>query len=304
MLRLARLGALLAWCVSVAACTLNWEPVLPGTCGAAGQACCVEGGITCRAGLACTSGTCQAPCASGTIACAGACVDVASSVAHCGSCGHACQPGQTCTAGNCGVMCPMGQTACAGVCEDLRTSATNCGACGNACDAAIPHAGATCAAGSCHFVACTTGFGDCDGNQSNGCETDTVSTPAHCGTCGNVCPAGGPNQLATCASSVCGTSCAAGFADCNAITTDGCETPTATDPMHCGTCATVCPGGSNATPGCAAGVCTMTCAANFGDCDHVAANGCEVDLRASDQNCGACGTRCPGMRVCIAGVCN
>jgi hypothetical protein len=33
---------------------------------------------------------------------------------------------------------------------------------------------------------CSTGFGDCDGNPSNGCEVD-LTTPTACGACGNVC---------------------------------------------------------------------------------------------------------------------
>jgi hypothetical protein len=33
---------------------------------------------------------------------------------------------------------------------------------------------------------CSSGFGDCDGNPSNGCEVD-LTTPSACGACGNVC---------------------------------------------------------------------------------------------------------------------
>jgi len=40
----------------------------------------------------------------------------------------------------------------------------------------------------------------------------------------------------------------------------------------------------------------------WGNCDGSAASGCEVDLRSSASNCGACGDRC-ASGVCTAGVC-
>ena len=49
------------------------------------------------------------------------------------------------------------------------------------------------------------------------------------------------------------------------------------------------------------------CAPGFGDCDGMAANGCEADLRASIAHCGRCGVACaPGANaapVCTAGAC-
>ena len=44
---------------------------------------------------------------------------------------------------------------------------------------------------------------------------------------------------------------------------------------------------------CEGGICTApACAPPFGDCDGVAANGCEQDLTADVSNCGACGNSC------------
>jgi hypothetical protein len=54
----------------------------------------------------------------------------------------------------------------------------------------------TCVGGTC-VPTCATGFGDCDGNPANGCETD-VTTDTNCGTCGTVCPAYAP-----CAGGIC-----------------------------------------------------------------------------------------------------
>ncbi|MEJ2180838.1 MAG: MopE-related protein [Gammaproteobacteria bacterium] len=34
---------------------------------------------------------------------------------------------------------------------------------------------------------CNDGFGDCDGDQSNGCETDIYNNNKNCGSCGNEC---------------------------------------------------------------------------------------------------------------------
>ena len=46
------------------------------------------------------------------------------------------------------------------------------------------------------------------------------------------------------------------------------------------------------------------CATGRGDCDGVAANGCETDLTATENHCGACGTSCgPGAHRCCRGVC-
>lgn len=41
----------------------------------------------------------------------------------------------------------------------------------------------------CSTITCDSGFGDCDGDLSNGCETATTTNPTNCGTCGNDCTA-------------------------------------------------------------------------------------------------------------------
>ncbi len=48
-----------------------------------------------------------------------------------------------------------------------------------------------------------------------------------------------------------------------------------------------------ATAACASGACAVvSCSAGRGDCDGVAANGCETELAANPTNCGACGRLC------------
>jgi hypothetical protein len=83
-------------------------------------------------------------------------------------------------------ICPAGRTDCDhdGTCETDVTTAANCGGCGLNC-ASGPHSTPTCMLGRCG-LACDPGWGDCDGNASNGCESD-LSTPGTCGSCGNSC---------------------------------------------------------------------------------------------------------------------
>ncbi len=69
----------------------------------------------------------------------------------------------------------------------VSTTVGNC--CGVACP--MPANGAAgCFGGRCGVASCATGFGDCDGNAANGCETDLRTTAAHCGACGAPCAAG------------------------------------------------------------------------------------------------------------------
>ena len=61
----------------------------------------------------------------------------------------------------------------------------------------------------------------------------------------------------------------------------------------------------NATATCQAGACAVfQCAADYGDCNAQAADGCETSLRTSNADCGACGQACTGGATCIDGVCS
>lgn len=40
------------------------------------------------------------------------------------------------------------------------------------------------------IAACPYGFSECDGDEATPCETETASSPDHCGRCGHVCPKG------------------------------------------------------------------------------------------------------------------
>ena len=89
--------------------------------------------------------------------------------------------------------CPSGYLNCNGLSSDgceinTNTSASNCGACGNVC--VFPNAVAGCSGGNCIILSCNSGYADCDGNNSNGCETNLQTSNSNCGSCGLVCPPG------------------------------------------------------------------------------------------------------------------
>ncbi len=101
-----------------------------------------------------------------------------------------------------------------------------------------------------------------------------------------------PHATAACVDGACVIgACAAGFADCNADPTDGCETDLGTV-MDCGGCGIVCPAAPHVTVACVAGTCTAECAPGFGDCNAKPKDGCERDLTSDRHDCGACGVRC------------
>ena len=279
--------------------TLDNDPAHCGACD-----------VSCGAGERCASGRCVTSCPSSQTACSGACVTTATDVANCGGCGAACgtraNASAACASGACRYTCAPTFGDCNGMAADgcetnTNTSVTHCGGCGMGC-AAPANATATCAAGACGFV-CNANFADCNGVASDGCEVDLLANPSNCGRCGVACPARG-NAAPTCASGMCSFACNTGFADCDGAPANGCEVTLATAVSHCGMCGNACPVRANSTPVCAASACGVSCTSGYGDCNSMAADGCEVDLRVTASNCGACGTVCPAFAVCNSGSCS
>ncbi|MEL6181314.1 MAG: MopE-related protein, partial [Myxococcota bacterium] len=63
---------------------------------------------------------------------------------------------------------------------DLQNDLAHCGACNAEC--APANATALCVEGSCTIGSCDEGWGDCNGDPSDGCEVD-LTAPDSCGTC-------------------------------------------------------------------------------------------------------------------------
>lgn len=99
-----------------------------------------------------------------------------------------------------------------------------------------------------------------------------------------------------------GTGCIAGTGDCDMDPSNGCETDLVSDPNHCGSCDTICPGGGGVPAICIGGLCGLECAAGLGNCDGDVQNGCESNLQNDPKNCGSCGLDC-GNTSCVSGAC-
>jgi hypothetical protein len=266
---------------------------------------CGSCGTACVTGSHCVAGLCTPVCAAEQQLCDGGCVNLASDPAHCGSCTSSCPGTEHCATGSCTPTCTTPQVLCGSACVDPRSDSQHCGTCTQVCDA-VAHGQQGCTGGACHLVSCDPGFVDADGQYANGCELDVRSDLANCGGAGITCSPGAHVATAACVMGVCGVAtCAQGFADCDGVATNGCEVDLRNTAAHCGACTTACTASPNATPSCVAGACAPQCLTGFGDCDHAAANGCEVRLNSS-SDCGACGVACTaanGTASCASGTC-
>ncbi len=238
-------------------------------------------------------------------------IDVLSDSDNCGACGHACPGGKACINGQCG--CPTGLDACGEWCTDTSEDDANCGWCGHFCEDPDPvcdpmpeNTSYGCSGGDCGQLKCLSGTADCDGDlglvcASNGCETSLVD-PNNCGACNNKCKAD-----EQCSLTELGIQC---VPTCEKQGLTACEGGFCVDilnhPENCGGCELACPtAGPNQTRSCKKGVCEVECAEGFGDCNGDPSDGCEADLRAHPQHCGACGASCNVAlgQPCVEGKC-
>jgi hypothetical protein len=162
------------------------------------------------------SGPICEPACTGTLACCHegsgtACVNLASDIAHCGSCRIDCLAtgrGDSCRSSQCGCgsfdlgcLGSMESTCCPATmareahCANLFRDAADCGECGRACD---PLVGNDCDGARC---LCGGERRGCAGTPEDRCCldfvgahvcADTTSDPRHCGTCGMRCGIGIP----------------------------------------------------------------------------------------------------------------
>ena len=191
-------------------------------------------------------------------------------------CAKGCKVDKDCAANGDGGASPM--TCCNHLCTNTLVDGKNCGVCGTDCG------GKACCSGACF---------------------DTTNSLANCGACGKACS--GDNATWTCAGSKCGVaSCNRGFADCNAMASDGCEVNLATDSQNCGVCKMAC-AAMNASAVCLNAACTIgMCNAGTADCNMAFDDGCEVDLTKDVNNCGGCAKPCKlanATPACNGGAC-
>ncbi len=274
-------------------------------CGACGNTCSFP-----NASATCASGRCAlGACNSGFGNCDGIAengceTNLNTAVNNCRTCGNPCStttPGlvPVCTMATCGTAlgtCPTGRADCNGNagdgCEvETSTSLANCGACGSACTRA--NGAVSCTGGVCLLGTCNMGFGNCDGDAVNGCETNTTTSTTHCGGCGRPCFFA--NAAATCASGTCALgACAPNFANCDTNPNDGCEAALQSDRNNCGACGRQCASGEV----CSLGVCTVQCQSGQSNC-----SGSCVNTATDRANCGTCGNACAAGRICQGGSC-
>lgn len=185
--------------------------------------------------------------------------------------------------------CPGGTASCdnpgANLCEtDITSTVAHCGACDNNCDALANTDGTSCDDRQCVVEQCAEGWGNCNGNTGDGCETNLLTTAAHCGQCGAACAG-----TATCSD---GTCTCTGFQQTYCPgrsligggpgTGGGCFNLN-TDNNNCGSCGNRCSGGKT----CQNGQCR--CPSGQTDC-----GGTCVNTSTDPRHCGSCNNACRG----------
>ncbi len=218
--------------------------------------------------------------------------------------------------GDGGPMCGANQKACNGQCVAVDDPMFGCTP--DTCVACAPpgmNAMATCVAGPgggmmCS-ISCASGFKNCDGDPTNGCETDTSNDPQNCGGCGAPCSV--PHATAACNNGMCAVgTCDQGWTDCDGMVSNGCEANLNSDDKNCGMCGVMCANNLTCSLGSAqvdggtltgdAGVelndagmpiatCNLFCPKGKTNCDGNPADGCNVSL-GTNQNCNFCGDTC------------
>ncbi len=194
----------------------------------------------------------------------------------------------------------VGSTDAAVPPDDLRfelafqSDPNSCGSSGYRCPTGVYRGQESfCERGVCG-IRCRAGLTACPG----AC-IDLATTRDSCGSCGHAC-----SSDQTCVDGVC-ASCPRGRAYCDVHNRDlsGCPNDLLTELDNCGACGARCPPSVHGTVRCEAGGCVQSCEIGWADCNGVASDGCEAELRSDRRTCGACGTSCAAGSLCREGRC-
>ncbi len=221
----------------------------------------------------------------------------------------------TCRDGVCGYECAEGWADCdleiaLTGCETDLTRPESCGSCEVSCPV-LDNTSPTCALGECGFE-CVAGWQDCNGDAVDGCEIDLSHSAANCGACGNECPFPDPPRAHTsglCVDGACDIGCDEGWGDCNADSTDGCETDLMISSMDCGSCGNRC-GTAIARYGCQMGLCCnfvgQSCGfvGSYPCCDGAACRGAPSRVCGAVPSCSPAGPACDAASDCCSNICN
>jgi len=213
--------------------------------------------------------------------------------------------------------CGEGLQMCGGQCVDTSSDPENCGECDVVCS--YDHAAASCVEGSCEMGACDQDWGDCNNDDSDGCETDLLTDVNNCGTCGNVCDSGtcDGGSCVECTDEVCdGVD-----NDCDGLTDEDPEASAdCDDGLYCTGDAEYCQDGTchaGDPVDCDDGVdCTIdNCVEATQSCEHIPDHSrctgeelCDPILDCvggectADQHCDD-GSYCSGVETCVDGFC-
>ncbi|MBP9112352.1 MAG: hypothetical protein KBF88_06055 [Polyangiaceae bacterium] len=175
---------------------------------------------------------------------------------------------------------------------------------------------ALCAGPVCAPLMCPAGWGSCDNDVTNGCETKLSESAKHCGACDKACSA---DQV--CDEGVCKSSCSVSKTKCGRDCAD-----TASSDAHCGGCDKTCSpllgggalcSGSMCITYCQTGLracpakrrcepaTTASCGNDCARCPASPANGTAFcNIRPNDIRTSACDSKCnTGFQKCSTGCC-